>query len=1199
MSKNSKSDTLKYDKKTPREHVLIRPDTYVGDTEPTIEPLYVVNEDKIIKENINFTPGFLKIVDELLVNARDASVNDKSCDTIKVEYNIEEGYISVWNNGDKGIPIEEHPEHKMLVPTMIFGELLTSSNYNDDEERTTGGRNGYGSKLANIFSTKFIIEIVDAKRHKKFIQIWKDNMSIAEEAIISKNKNEKSYVKVTCYPDFARFKIKNLNNDHLKLCHRRVIDIAGVTDGKLKVYFNDKKVETNTFKSYVELYYKEEEIYYDLGDRWSIACLYKPDGGGEVISFVNSISTYRGGTHCNHVIDNIIKILINDYIKKKDKDIKVTPALLKENLIFFINSTIINPAFSSQTKDTLTTKVDKFGSKYEPSQAFLKKLAKCGIVEQIIQLIKFKENSNLKKTDGKKQLKLTGIPKLEDANKSGTKESYKCTLILTEGDSAKAFAMAGLGIIGRDYFGVFPLKGKLLNVREATVKQLSDNEEINNLKKIVGLRMGVNYLVDDNFNQLRYGRILILTDQDVDGSHIKGLFMNFVHCTWPSLLERQNFITSLSTPIVKAFKGKHVKIFYNLSEYDVWKESDDAKGYKTKYYKGLGTSTSDEAKDYFVDIEDKLINYFWQNVNQELNEEELNEEESNKEELNEEELNEEELNEEELNEDELNEDELNEDELNKDKLNKDKLNKGKIHPDNNAITLAFEKHRADDRKKWLMLYDKNEIIKYENKKVSYSDFIHYDFKHFSIDDNKRSLPSILDGLKPSQRKILYGAFLRGLDKDEVKVSQLAGFVSDKAAYHHGEMSLNGAIIGMAQNFVGSNNINILKPNGQFGTILRGGKDAASPRYIWTKFEDLTTKIFMVDDEPILKKQHDDGMPIEPETYAPIIPMILINGTKGIGTGFSTTIPPFNPKDIVKSIRNKINGKPIETLKPWWQGFTGSITDNKNDMSFETSYTVSGTWKIKGNKLIITELPIGEWTSDYKEFLEKMLQDVCSKKDKKDNPFKGYIDNNTDTKVYFELEFEDNFLEELDSIKIEKMFHLNKRFSLGNMHLYNYNGTITRYETIYDIINEFYDVRLDLYQKRKDNKLENLEYYLKLISFKVKFILMIINKKLEINNKKKSEIEEKLIELKFIKIEDSYNYLLSMPIYNLTQEKIEELKKQEKEKQTEYDTLVKMKPHDLWLIDLDDFENAYDNWIQIKKEKENNNVSQKKVKKVKK
>ena len=677
--------------------------------------------------------------------------------------------------------------------------------------------------------------------------------------------------------------------------------------------------------------------------------------------------------------------------------------------------------------------------------------------------------------------------------------------------------------------------------------------------------MGVNYLVDDNFNQLRYGRILILTDQDVDGSHIKGLFMNFVHCTWPSLLQRQNFITSLSTPIVKAFKGKHVKIFYNLSEYDNWKESADAKGYKTKYYKGLGTSTSEEAKEYFVDIEDKLINYFWQEVHEDKEKNDKEEED-----------------------DEKVSKRIEEEEKEEEKGKKEVLN-----PDDNAITLAFEKHRADDRKKWLLLYDKNEIIKYEDKKVSYSDFIHYDFKHFSIDDNKRSLPSILDGLKPSQRKILYGAFLRGLDKDEVKVSQLAGFVSDKAAYHHGEMSLTGAIIGMAQNFVGSNNINILKPNGQFGTILRGGKDAASPRYIWTKFEDLTTKIYMVDDEPILKKQDDDGMPIEPETYAPIIPMILINGTKGIGTGFSTTIPPFNPKDIIKSIRNKINEKPIETLKPWWQGFTGIITDNKSEYSFETSYTVSGTWKIKGNKLIITELPIGEWTSDYKEFLEKMLQE------KKDNSFKGYIDNNTDTKVYFELEFEDGYLEELDIIKIEKMFHLNKRFSLGNMHLYNYNGTITRYETIYDIINDFYDVRLDLYQKRKDNKLENLEYYLKLISLKVKFILMIINKKLEINNKKKSEIEEKLIELKFIKIDDSYNYLLSMPIYNLTQEKIEELKKQENEKQTEYDTLVKMKPHDLWLIDLDNFENAYDSWIEAKKEKENNNVPHKKVKKVRK
>jgi len=1137
-SKTDLSDTEKYDKKTPREHVLIRPDTYIGDIEPTSEEMWIYKDNKIVKEKITYSPGFYKIFDEIIVNARDASINDPTCDTIKIEYNKEEGYISVFNNGDKGIPVEEHPVHKMYVPTMIFGELLTGSNFDDKEKRTTGGRNGLGSKCANIFSTKFSIEIIDAKRGKKFNQTWLENMAVVEKPKVTAAtaKTVKSSVRVTFYPDFARFKIDNLDNDHFELFHRRCVDLAGVTQGKLKVFFNDVKIEANTFKTYVELYYPEakEEMFFDLDERWSVGCLYKQDSGGEVVSFVNGISTYRGGTHCNHVIDNVIKVLINDYIKKKEKDIKVTPSLLKENLIFFINSTIENPAFSSQTKDTLTTKVEKFGSKYEPTQAFLKKVAKCGIVEQIIQLIKFKESSNLKKTDGKKQIKLTGIPKLDDANKAGTKESSKCTLILTEGDSAKAFAMAGLGIIGRDYFGVFPLKGKLLNVREATVKQLSENEEINNLKQIIGLKHNIDYLDDNNFSQLRYGRILVLTDQDADGSHIKGLFMNFVHCIWPSLL-RRNFITSLSTPIVKATKGKDVITFYNLTEYEKWKDSANTNGYKTKYYKGLGTSTSAEAKEYFIDIEDKLINYFWQNAEKGLNKK------------------------------------------------KDVEIEDKKDEDENAITLAFDKTRADDRKEWLMNYDKNKILKYENKKVSFNEFVNLDLIHFSNDDCSRSIPSLVDGFKPSQRKILYGAALRNLDKEEVKVVQLAGFVSDKAAYHHGEASLMGAIIGMAQNFVGSNNINPLKPNGQFGSRLRGGKDAASPRYIWTMFEQITTKIFMACDNPVLNQQDDDGLPIEPEFYAPIIPMILINGAKGIGTGFSTTIPPFNPKDVIENIKNKLNKQPFKFMNPWYQGFKGEI--KKKD---DTNYEIYGKWHIneKGNKLIIHELPIGEWSSDYKEYLEKMLDDTPPPKkdgkpakEKKKNPFLGYSDNNTDTKVHFELEFEPEYLENIKDI--ETTFHLVKKISLGNMHLYNKKGAIQKYDSIEAILNDYFEIRLELYQKRKDYLLSELEIQLKTISWKVKFILLIIEKKLEVNNKKRSEIEIELEKNKFPKNDNSYNYLLSMPIYNLTNEKIEELKKQESDKQTEHDTLVKKTPEQLWLKDLDDLENAYDKWIEAK------------------
>ncbi|NBY39668.1 MAG: hypothetical protein EBQ66_01840, partial [Flavobacteriia bacterium] len=568
---------------------------------------------------------------------------------------------------------------------------------------------------------------------------WTENMSVIGKPKVTDvtTKTIKPYIKVTFYPDLKRFNIKDLNNDHYNLFFRRAIDIAGINENKLKIYFNGELIKTNNFKSYIDLHYPGETVYLDeSNDRWKIGVIYKQDSN-KTISFVNSINTYCGGTHCAYVSDNIIKTLINDHILKKSKNIKVSPQLLKDNLIFFINSTIENPSFSSQCKDTLTTKVDKFGSKYTPQAAFIKKLAKCGIVEYIVELANFKENNSLKKTDGKKLVRISGIPKLDDANKAGTKDSNKCSLILTEGDSAKTFAVSGLSVIGRDYYGIFPLKGKLLNVREASPTQIMGNEEISNLKQIMGLKHGEDYTDDAKFNQLRYGRIVVLTDADVDGSHIKGLLMNFIHSQWPSLIKRTNFITSLATPILKAFKGNETLSFYNESEYNAWLDSDEShKNWKIKYYKGLGTSTAVEAREYFVDVEDKLINYSWL---------------------------------------ESSADEDSSDDL---PYNKE--------DDEDSILLAFDKSRSDDRKIWLHNYDKNNVLLYEEKEVRFSKFIHSDMIHFSNDDLSRSIPSLIDGLKPSQRKILYGAFLRGLNKDEVKVAQLAGFVSDRAAYHHGE-----------------------------------------------------------------------------------------------------------------------------------------------------------------------------------------------------------------------------------------------------------------------------------------------------------------------------------------------------------------------------------------------------------------------------
>ena len=1121
------SKASNYDKMTPIEHILARPDTYIGSTKQTTQIMDVFYEGIIQSKIIKYTPGFLKIFDEILINARDASENDSTCNIINVWYNKEENYIRIFNNGDKGIPIEEHPTHKTLVPSMIFGELLTSSNYDDSQKRTTGGRNGVGSKCSSIYSTSFTVEIGDASRGKKFVQEWTNNMQNTSGPKVTKY-SKKSYVDIKFYPDLKRFGLDCLDDDHMMLFHRRAIDIAGTCSEKIKITFNDEKINVGNFKQYISMYYPNNEIYYDdSNERWKVGVLYIQESNNKVVSFVNGIATYKGGSHVNHVIDKVVKQLVDNHIKKKNKDIKLSPSVLKENLVFFITSIIENPSFDSQTKETLTTEPKEFGSKYEVNENFIKRLAKCGIVEQVLDYAKFKESKDLKKNDGKKQKTIHGIPKLDDANEAGGKNSSKCALILTEGDSAKSFAVAGLSIIGRDYYGVFPLKGKMLNVREASVKQITENEEISNLKKIMGLKQGCDYSKDEEFATLRYGRIICLTDADVDGSHIKGLVMNMFHCMWPELVQRKGFITSMATPIIKAFKGKEIKVFYNLTEYEEWLDSIDNNNWKIKYYKGLGTSTATEAKEYFVDINDKLIKYIY---NQELdNDESLD-----------------------------------------------------------ALTLAFQKNRADDRKEWLMKYDRNDILTYEERNVSYHDFIHKDLIHFSNYDNNRSIPHIMDGQKQSQRKILYGAYLRGLDKDEIKVAQLAGFVSDKAAYHHGEMSLNGAIVGMAQDFVGSNNINILAPLGNFGTRYLGGKDAASSRYIFTKITDISSMIFKKIDNYIVNKQEEDGMPIEPEYYAPIIPMILVNGASGIGTGFSTDVPSFNPIDIINNLLEMIKNPSGKTIKmtPYWKGFNGTIEEINNN-----TYETKGVYTIKKNKLIITELPIGSWTQNYKEFLEKLYETEQGKKNKDEKTFVGYKEYHTDTKVHFELEFTDGFIETIKDIY--KNYHLTSRVSISNMHLYSTEGRITKYNTINDILEEYYIKRLELYANRRKYQLDELKRELDIISNKVKFILMVVNDQLIINKRKRNEIEHDLEQNNFTRVDTnkgpSYDYLLSMAIYQLTQERIEELKKQEKDKQTEYNKLNKLKPEDIWMNELNELKNVLEKTT-------NTNVEEKQKKK---
>jgi DNA topoisomerase-2 len=1091
---------------------------YIGSTEIDKTDMWVldpIDKNSMSKKQVEYIPGLFKIFDEILVNALDHIIRLNSTDEIKkkvktIKINITPTSISVMNDGE-GVEVYKHEIHGVYVPELIFGNMLTSTNYDDTEERTIGGQNGIGAKACNIYSNQFKIETVDSSRKLLYKQDFSQNMSVVGEPDISKY-TKYPYTQIIFEPDFSKFgdtKEVQLSEDMLQLYKKRVYDITAVSQNTVKVFLNDVKIETSTFEKYVDMYIGTRSDHprvceTALNDRWQIAASYSEDGFQQV-SFVNGISTIRGGKHVDYITNQITKKLC-EMIGKKKKDTQVKQQHIKEYLFVFVNSTISNPTFDSQSKETLTTPVAKFGSKYEVDTKFIEKLYKTGIVDKALSMASISQDKNTKKTDGKKRSTIRGIAKLDDANWAGTEKSKECTLILTEGDSAKTMAISGLSEVGRNKYGVFPLRGKVMNVKDMTPKRINENEEISNIKKILGLESNKSY---DDVGELRYGRIMIMTDSDVDGSHIKGLLFNVFQTMWPSLFRSNGFMTSMLTPIVKATKGKKQEQFYCLTDYEKWKEEVEGgeKGWDIKYYKGLGTSTNKEAKEYFKNM--KAVIYDW---NEEVSDE--------------------------------------------------------------SVDMAFNKKRSDDRKDWICSYDRSNVLDFSEQHVEYSDFINKELVHFSVYNLERSIPSLCDGLKKSLRKILYCAFKRKLHK-EIKVVQLAGYVSEHGAYHHGEVSLQDAIVGMAQDYVGSNNINLLTPNGQFGTRIQGGKDSASARYIHTQLnQPIVYKLFHADDSAILNYLDDDGLQIEPEYFLPIIPMLLVNGSTGIGTGFSTNIPSYNPKDIVQNIRKLLSDEDAELceLVPWYKGYTGAIRDG-------VSY---GRFVRKDRtKIEITELPVGIWTEDFKVYLEDYI-------DKNPKTLKDYESHYTEKTVKFILIFNssaivDSMMEVIPDSSTSKTSCMTKfehefkpmtnsrPLGTTNMHAYDANGRIKKFANPNEILKEFFKVRYDAYFKRKECIIDRLNHEILFMDSRIKFIMNVIEERLKIMNNKKKDIEAYLDENAFPLKDDSYDYLIKMPIFNLTKEKKDELLKELNDKKEVLQNISSKSEKDMWNDDLNELE----------------------------
>jgi DNA topoisomerase-2 len=373
----------------------------------------------------------------------------------------------------------------------------------------------------------------------------------------------------------------------------------------------------------------------------------------------------------------------------------------------------------------------------------------------------------------------------------------------------------------------------------------------------------------------------------------------------------------------------------------------------------------------------------------------------------------------------------------------------------------------------------------------------------------------------------------------------------------------------------------LNPNGNFGNRMMGGKNSASPRYIYTQLNSLIPSIIRKEDEIILDYQIEDNKKIEPVTYYPILPIVLVNGASGIGTGFSTNIPTYNPIDIVNNLKLLLRGKQMKKLEPWYRGFTGTI----NKLS-KTSYETVGKHEIINSRTIrITELPIGIWTNKYKMYLESLIRtDLNDRNDKK--IISNIINHCSNSTVDLTITFVEDALQKLIKKDIlEKKLKLGTQINISNMHLYDEDKNIKRYELPEDILSQFFDLRLNIYKKRKDKFLEILEHEYNILKYKVKFINYVVKDKIVIKKKKRQYIINKLEHYDFPKLsvkmgsEVSYDYLTSMSLFSLTYEKMNELKNEMDNKLKEIDIYKNTTCHELWNKELDEFLVTYKKWLK--------------------
>ena len=1109
-----------YKKLTDVEHVLQKPGMYIGDVSQTPRYVQMYNNNKIEYKKTIKQAGFCQCFLEGLANAADnvQRSREANIDPRTIEINIDDKSVSIKNYG-MAIPISKN-EKDIWIPWMIFGNLRAGSNFKEKEKNFFIGTNGMGIKLSNIFSLKFTVKCGDPERKLMYIQSWKNHMNEYDEPTIE-SYNGIGFVEVIFEPDFKYFNLEKHDDELISIYTANCLmisyacSIPVIVNGK---YFNIKNIEEYS-KLFFEMNKKNTiEYRYVNGDEKVEFYLIDTPNNAIIVSFVNGVPVPEG-VHIDEIYNKTLSAIKNIY-GKDSEGIRWTKKDIDEHISIFINCRISNPMFKSQTKEYLTKPIPKI----EIDENQFKKIKSWESYKIVKETIEKRQITKLNK--GTKKNKKIYDGKIEDANFAGTSKSELTTGFIVEGDSAKYYPEVWISQYpkgeGKNYYGICPIQGKILNVMNASFKEIFENKQIARLKSFYGLDDTIDYRDLKDLKKMKYGNIVLMADADDDGIHITGLLLVYFCMRFPGLVEHGK-VKMLLTPIIRAEKGKQKRNFFTKKSFEVFKaKNPDWESWKYSYFKGLGSSNEEHIKEDYKNP--KFITFKM-------------------------------------------------DEKTKDML-----------------ALAFSKKNAKERKDWLIEWMKKNVVDIEEyKDIPVSIYIDNIVPYYIVETIYRAIPSIYDGLKEAQRKILYAAFIE-VKNEYVKVSELANEASKRTGYKHGTVSLEDTIIKMTQNFVGSNNMSYFFPNGGFGTRQNGGNDACAGRYISVKKVWWWDYIFKKDDKCLLTNIKDEGKDKEYINYLPILPLHLINGVNGVGMAWSTDIPPHNPLDIAFYIQSKLKGYPLPYIRPWFKNFTGQILIDGNN------FITTGTFKVNKDNIVVSELPIGVYNNKYTKFLDNLKEcglitdfsTLCTH-DKPHFVITGWysgqviISKKDDKKIIEKYMRPLNMTEEEKKKESKKMIKtigppsyknlgLFSTFSYSNMSVIvpTNDSFITKtYKVLNEFLEDFFTLRFEKYGERiKMNMLE----YEKKIQYekeKIRYIELINKGDIIIKGRTEKDLEN-----------DLTKYQLPLDLLDNTNDRQKSDKGLEKIKNNlialidKYNFLKNIKPEELWSNEIDEFVNAY-------------------------